>query len=139
MDPLRALFDLFHLGARIAELRAHIRLAIRNGMTAAVLLSIAVTAGIIAFFFLIFAAYHAILPYLGPVYTALVVAAVLLLVAGICFARALSVFKPKPQPIVVAAPVKPAEEMSTSALLALISGIVVGTALHAKAKVKDRA
>jgi hypothetical protein len=130
MDPVRALFELFRLGTRFSEARNKLARATHTGIMVATLISLALSVAAVALCLLVYALDRALLPWLGEVGSALLLAFLLVVAAAGIYLRAHSLLK-TPPPAPVAVPSKP-EEMSTSALLALLGGIVVGTVLQAR-------
>ncbi len=135
MDPVRALFELFRLGTRFSEIRDKLTRATHTGIMVATLISLALSIAAIALCLLVYAPDRALLPWLGEVGSALLLAFVLFGAAAGIYLRAHSLLK-TPPPLPVSVPSKP-EEMSTSALLALLGGIVVGTVLQARKDSKE--
>jgi len=133
MDPFRALFDLFRLGARFGELRGFFSRTARKAMAAVTLLSLAIVIGAAAVILLIIAADQALEIKLGPIYSPLILGLGMLLVAGVSYMIAHRTAFQRKLPPVTPTPAKP-DEMSTSALLALLGGIVVGTVLNSHKK-----
>ena len=119
MDIPRALFELFRLGARFGDVRHRLAHATRTGLRIAALLSVALTVGAI-----------------GLPGSAFLLAILLLGGAGLIASRACSALRPAPPPPPVA---DQPGEMSGSALLALLGGIIVGTVLQARRDNKDQA
>jgi len=131
MDMVRALLGLFNLGARFADFRLRVARATRTGVLVVTLISLALTISFIGICVLIYALDRALVPHLGEVWSALLLAALLLGTAGMMlFNVSVLLKRPPPAPVVVAT-AQP-EEMSTAALLALLGGIVVGTVMHAR-------
>ena len=134
MDPLRALFELFRLGSRFGEARHKLAHATRTGLVIGLLMALGVMAAAVALCLLVYALDRALQPLIGEIGSALLLALLLSGLAGGLCARALGLLKTPPAPAPV--PQKP-EDMSTSALLALLGGIVVGTVLQARKDSKD--
>lgn len=136
MDPLRLLFDLFNIGARLRELRLRVTRAFRQGVTMVALLSVAVFCILLAILVGIYAIDRALVPHLGEVWAAGVIALALLLLAVILAAGAYAAVKPAKRPPPPALPEEEPREMSFAALVALLGGIVAGSVLQSR---KDRA
>ena len=136
MDIPRALFELFRLGARFGDVRHRLAHATRTGLRIAALLSVTLTVGAIGLCVLVYALDRTLARWLGEPGSAFLLAILLLGGAGLIASRACSALRPAPPPPPVA---DQPGEMSGSALLALLGGIIVGTVLQARRDNKDQA
>jgi len=134
MDPIRAVFGLLRIGARMAEIRERASRAAQKGVLVATLVSIALSAAAVAVCLVAYALERALVPRFGEVGSPLLLALGLVIIMAGLIICAVQILKVPPTPPPPA--VKP-EEMSNAALLALLSGIVVGTVLQARKETKD--
>jgi len=136
IDPIRALFGVLRIGARIREFRDRAARAAQRGIVVVTLVSVAISGLVLALCLLIYAVERALVPRFGEVGSPLLLALILVVAVGILLFIAIRLLKvPRPPPAPVAAVVP--EDMSSAALLALIAGVVVGTVLQARKESKD--